>query len=106
MWRRFSVLYFGALSEHLLERTFGKCKNVYQDNHQLFRDFIRVMLNNKIKQNATIWDVAPCRSFVNRHFGGRYRFHLQGRKIRERGTSVSRWLQSLQLVPRSLIFLP
>jgi quercetin dioxygenase-like cupin family protein len=32
---------------------------------------------------------------------GTYRFHLQGRKIRERGTSVSRWL-----VPRSPVFLP
>jgi hypothetical protein len=27
--------------------------------------------------------------FVNRRFGGTYRLHLQGRKIRERGTSVS-----------------
>jgi hypothetical protein len=24
-----------------------------------------------------------------------YRLHLQGRKIRERGTSVSRWLQTV-----------
>jgi hypothetical protein len=27
-------------------------------------------------------------------FGGTYRLHLQGRKIRERETSVSRWLQT------------
>jgi hypothetical protein len=33
-------------------------------------------------------DVAPCRSCVNRRFGGAYRLHLQGNKI-----SVSRWLQ-------------
>jgi hypothetical protein len=45
-------------------------------------------------KNAVFWDVAPCRSCVNRHFGGTYRFRLQGRKIRERGTSVSRWLQT------------
>jgi hypothetical protein len=32
--------------------------------------------------------------FVNRSFGGMYRFHLLGREIRERGTSVSRWLQT------------
>jgi hypothetical protein len=32
--------------------------------------------------------MAPCRYCVNRRFGGRYRLHLQGRKIRERGTSV------------------
>jgi hypothetical protein len=46
-------------------------------------------------KNAVFWDVAPCRSCVNRCFGGTYRLHLQGIKIRERGTSVSRWLQTL-----------
>jgi hypothetical protein len=45
-------------------------------------------------KNAVFWDVAPCRFCVNRRFGGKYRLHLQGRKIRERGTSESRWLQS------------
>jgi hypothetical protein len=40
-------------------------------------------------KNAILWDVAPCRSCVNRRFGGMYRFYLQGRKIGERGTSVS-----------------
>jgi hypothetical protein len=44
-------------------------------------------------KNAVFWDVAPCRSCVNRRFGGTYRLHLQGRKIRKLGTSVSRWLQ-------------
>jgi hypothetical protein len=29
---------------------------------------------------AVSWDVAPCRSCVNRRFGGKYRLHLQGRK--------------------------
>jgi hypothetical protein len=43
-------------------------------------------------KNFVFWDVALCRSCVNRRFGGTYRLHLQGRKIRERGTSVSRWL--------------
>jgi hypothetical protein len=41
-------------------------------------------------KNAVFWDVAPCRSCVNLHFGGTYRLHLQDRKIRKRGTSVSR----------------
>jgi hypothetical protein len=41
---------------------------------------------------AVLWDVTPCRSCVNRRFGGMYHNHLQGRKILERGTSVSRWL--------------
>jgi hypothetical protein len=45
-----------------------------------------------LSNNAVFWDVAPCISCLNRRFGGKYRLHLQGRKIRERGTSVSRWL--------------
>jgi hypothetical protein len=28
-------------------------------------------------KNAVFWDVAPCRSCVNRRFGGTYRLHLQ-----------------------------
>jgi hypothetical protein len=34
-------------------------------------------------KNVIFWDVAPCRSCVTRRFGGTYRLHLQGRKIRE-----------------------
>jgi hypothetical protein len=29
-------------------------------------------------KNAVFWDVALCRYFVNRRFGGTYRPHLQG----------------------------
>jgi hypothetical protein len=47
--------------------------------------------SNSVK-NAVSWDVASCKYFVNRRSGGTYRLHLQGRKICERGTSVSRWL--------------
>jgi hypothetical protein len=62
-------------------------------------------------KNAVFWNVAPCRSCVNRRFGGTYRHHVQGRKISERGTSVSRWLQTespvvVTLVLLSRIFLP
>jgi hypothetical protein len=35
-------------------------------------------------KNVVFWDVALCRSWVNRRFGGMYRHHLQGRKIRSR----------------------
>jgi hypothetical protein len=45
-------------------------------------------------KNTVLWDVVPCSSYVIRHFGGTYLLRLQGRKIRERGTSVSRWLQT------------
>jgi hypothetical protein len=41
-------------------------------------------------KNAVFWDVAPCRSFeFNRRLGRTCSPHLQGRKIRERETSVS-----------------
>jgi hypothetical protein len=41
-------------------------------------------------KNSVFWDVALCKSCVNRRFGGTDRLHLQGIQIRERGTSVSR----------------
>jgi hypothetical protein len=44
-------------------------------------------------KDVVFWDVALCRSRVNRRFEGTYHLHLQGRKIRERVTSVSRLLQ-------------
>jgi hypothetical protein len=45
-------------------------------------------------KNVVFWDVALCTSCVNRRFGGTYHLRLQSRAIRERGTSVSRWLQT------------
>jgi hypothetical protein len=54
--------------------------------------FLQVTLSMK---NDVVWNVAQGWSCVNRRFGGTYRLHLQGRKIRERGSSLSRWL-SLQ----------
>jgi hypothetical protein len=56
-------------------------------------------------KNSAFWDVEPCRSCVNGRFGETYRLHLQGTKIRERGTSVSRWLQtdSFQKDPSSCL---
>jgi hypothetical protein len=45
-------------------------------------------------KNAVFWDVASCIYYVDRRFGGTYRLHIQGRKIRERGTSFRRWLQT------------
>jgi hypothetical protein len=41
-------------------------------------------------KKAVFWDVAPCRSGVNRRFGGTYRLHLQGRgEIRKFAREVS-----------------
>jgi hypothetical protein len=48
------------------------------------------------------WNVAPCRSCVNRRFGETYHLHLLDRKIRGRGSSVSTWLA---ICSRSQIFL-
>jgi hypothetical protein len=38
-------------------------------------------------KNSVFWNVAPCRSCLNRCFGGTYRLHLQGKKILKRRTS-------------------
>jgi hypothetical protein len=51
-------------------------------------------------KNAVFWDVTPCRYCVNRRFGGTYRLHLPGIKIRD---SVCSHL--LTLVPRFRIFI-
>jgi hypothetical protein len=58
-----------------------------------FKTRFEVFTSVTIK-NGVFWDVAPCRPCVNRRFGGTYRLHLHGKKIRERGTGVRRWLQS------------
>jgi hypothetical protein len=47
------------------------------DNPVRFEVFTAVTM-----KNAVFWDVVPCRSCVNRRFGGRYCLHFQGRKIR------------------------
>jgi hypothetical protein len=58
-------------------------------------------------KNAIFWGVMPCRSCLNRRFGGKYRLHLHGRIIRERGTGVGRWLQIPEdvILNRILLFL-
>jgi hypothetical protein len=58
-------------------------------------DYVNYIHSN----NAVFWDVTPCRSCGC--FGGIYRLHLQGIKIRERGTSVSRLLQTEILCTQS-----
>jgi hypothetical protein len=54
-------------------------------------------------KNAIFWDVAPCRSCVNRRFGGTHRLQLQGRKTRERGTRV-RCLQPRWFLARGFFY--
>jgi hypothetical protein len=64
----------------------------YVFNNVRFEVFMVVTM-----KNAVFWDVAPCRSCVNQHFGRKYHLHLQGRKIRKRGTSMSRGLQTAEI---------
>jgi hypothetical protein len=62
---------------------------------KLTGSFITVNMGMTCKlKNVIFWNVAVCRSCVNRHFGGTYHLHLQGRKIHEWGTSMSRQLQT------------
>jgi hypothetical protein len=61
----------------------------------LFNNFVVVrfeVFTAVTMKNAVFWDMAPCRSCVNGRFGGTYLLYLQGRKNRERGTSVTGWL--------------
>jgi hypothetical protein len=41
-------------------------------------------------KNAVFWDVTPCGSCKNRHFGGRYCLHRQGEKNRAVLTTATR----------------
>jgi hypothetical protein len=59
----------------------------YKLFHPRFEAFTAVTM-----KNVVFWDVALCRYFVNRRFGGTYPSIF--RKTRERGTSVIRWLQT------------
>jgi hypothetical protein len=38
-------------------------------------------ITSSLLKNAVFWDVVPCRSSVNRRFGGTYRLHLQSAAI-------------------------
>jgi hypothetical protein len=92
--------YPGTFLEELKETA----KSLKQDNRCTDRDWNQTSPghNSRVRfevftpvtmKNAVYWDVAPCRSCVNRRFGGMYRLHLQGIKISERGISVSRRLK-------------
>jgi hypothetical protein len=54
-------------------------------------------------KNTVFWDVAPCRYFVNRRFGGTYRLHLQSTVQSTVYSSDSVYSYLLTLVYRSWI---
>jgi hypothetical protein len=92
---------FGPLRNNLGGRCFTDDEEVgmevwkwlrQQSNEFYAVDFdalVKCWKNLSVK-NAVFWDVVLCKSCVNQRFGGTYRLHLQGRKIRSRETSVSR----------------
>jgi hypothetical protein len=43
---------------------------------------IIIIKQDRLLKNVVFWDVALCRSCVNRRFGGKYHLHLQGRNAR------------------------
>jgi hypothetical protein len=49
-------------------------------------------------KNAVFWDVAPCRYFVKRRFGGTFRLHLQG--IRNLGAMNQREQVAVDVPPK------
>jgi hypothetical protein len=57
----------------------GGCSVTNMKTHDLINFEVLTAVTMK---NAVFWDVAPCRSCVNRRFGGTYHLLLQGRKIR------------------------
>jgi hypothetical protein len=81
-----NLLFGGIAHLNIQGRRIGKERN----QHEASRKQHVVIFDDLYKSNAVFWDVAQCRSCVNRRFGGTCRLHLQGRKIRVRGTSGSR----------------
>jgi hypothetical protein len=55
--------------------------------------WFQVLTEVAMKTSSIFWDITPCSPLkVNRRFGGTYRTHLQGRRIRRaRNQRESRW---------------
>jgi hypothetical protein len=68
-----------------------KYSTVLQISRQTFK-------TDNIHKAAVFWDVAPCRSGVNRRFGGTYRLHLQGRGERKENPHAKRPSETLKAV--------
>jgi hypothetical protein len=102
----FCIIHQVVAWDLILGRTFGNInlhyylwKTLEPSRHlniaQIIWGYIRFEVFTALTmKNAVFWDVGPCRTCVNRRFGGTYRLHLHGRTIR--GCS-----HLLALVPRS-----
>jgi hypothetical protein len=45
------------------------------------------VLTAAVTNGVTLWNIAPCSSYVNRRFGGAYRLHIHGKKLAEQESS-------------------
>jgi hypothetical protein len=95
----YSLTFILVKAEHVYPHPYLVCSTVFklmllelQKAFVLCVSFSRTSMKHMLKKNAILWDVTPCRSCVNLCFRGMYRFPLQDRKIRERGTSMNMWL--------------
>jgi hypothetical protein len=88
---------------HLRCQRFSFCSTRKKKDHKYYVRF--EVFSAVTMKNAVFWDVVPCSSCANRYFGGTYRLHLQGRKIRERGTSVSRFNINAQSVQQAYLIM-
>jgi hypothetical protein len=55
-------------------------------------------------KKVVLWDVAPCRYCINLHFGGMYRLHFQGRKIKKKNPRTR--IQREQMLAESANHIP
>jgi hypothetical protein len=57
---------------------FNKVKRCVGPNNAVFWD-----VSTAVTMANAFWDTTPCDSTRNRHFGGTYRLHVQGKKTLE-----------------------
>jgi hypothetical protein len=86
VWRSAMALQLIVITSCVLKLSINSISNPKPrlESHSILRDnnmgSYAYLLIKHFKKNVVSWDVAPCRSCVNRCFVGTYRFHLQGRK--------------------------
>jgi hypothetical protein len=82
----------------LVDHPVSPIKNFYDVEEKIItheqNPRVRLEAFTAVTMKNVFCDVALCRSCVDRCFGGTYRLHLQGNKIRERSTRVGRWVQT------------
>jgi hypothetical protein len=69
-------------------RTFNKANGVLTWHIRLLWASTALFQNSKNCRHSVFWDVTPCRSCVNRRFGGTYRLNLQGNLLNVSMTSL------------------